>query len=444
MKKYFSLLLILLVLFLIGCNVKEDKGLSNEEDGKIYDVDPSEYSPKTGRDEELAPSGDAPSGDTDYKSDGYYGEAFDISGDYDIYTFESERSINISSHQLTASVNWDNEKFDYWKELISTNQKGDGEFKKFYENYAFNTYYRIKISVPKGIYATVKLLNDNNDVVYQSVTDVNGVAYLFSAEQKENYKVKIEYLDNEEVKTIDDVVTGDKEYDFEALSNKKEQIELMFVIDATGSMGDEMNYLLAEIKDVITQVKKDNENVEILLAIMVYRDTTDEYVTRYSDFTQDIDSQIDFLSEQSANGGGDFEEAVHTALIEASNKQWTETASTKILVHVADAPSHDKDVIEWNAAVKSLASKGVRIITVSSSGINKKTEYFFRSQSIMTNGAYVYLTNDSGIGGGHIDASTEEKNTVEFLNSLLIRLINGYYTGDFGVAVDWRQEAQGE
>ena len=82
---------------------------------------------------------------------------------------------------------------------------------------------------------------------------------------------------------------------------------------------------------------------------------------------------------------------------------------------------------------------GVRILTVASSGISKKTEYFFRCQSLITNGVYVHLTNDSGIGGDHIEATTEEKEEVELLNDCLVRLINGFHTGDFGTAVNWRQ-----
>lgn len=438
MKKYFSLLLILLVLFLVGCNASEDRftitGKVTPADGlnksKLYDGSKSDYRRYDDLPEDYY-GGEAEGGIVP-KESGV--EPRDTDG-------EDPTQYFVASHQLTASVNWDNDKFDFWKSLQTSNQEGKGEFQSYYEKYAFKTYNRIKITLPKGVIATVKLLNENNELVYQSVTDSNGVAYLFSVEEQESYNISIDYYDsNNELVTFNDEVNGDKEYDLDTITNKKEQIELMFVIDATGSMADEMKYLMAEIKDVISEVKNKNENIEILLAIMVYRDTTDEYVTRYSDFTTDIDSQIWFLKDQSANGGGDFEEAVDTALLEAANKQWTNTASTKILVHVADAPAHDKDVAKWNAAVKTLASKGIRLISVASSGIDKKTEYFFRCQSIMTNGAYVYLTDDSGIGGGHIEASTEEKNTVEYLNSLLIRLINGFYTGDFGVAVDWRQE----
>ena len=77
------------------------------------------------------------------------------------------------------------------------------------------------------------------------------------------------------------------------------------------------------------------------------------------------------------------------------------------------------------------ASKGIKIITVASSGIDKKTEYFFRSQSILTAGQYVYLTDHSGIGETHLEPTIKEELPVEYLNACLSRLICGYYSGAF-------------
>ena len=45
--------------------------------------------------------------------------------------------------------------------------------------------------------------------------------------------------------------------------------------------------------------------------------------------------------------------------------------------------------------------------------------------SVSTNGTYVFITNDSGIGNDHIEASVGEYE-VENLNDLLVRLINKY------------------
>ena len=266
--------------------------------------------------------------------------------------------------------------------------------------------------------------------------------YLFPQEVKDNYEVEISYIDSTSTpRTITRTVQDKDVIDLEDTFTISNNLEIMFVIDATGSMGDEMEYIKSEIDDVISQVKQKNANANISLAMMVYRDTEDDYVTRYSDFTTNITAQQNWLKNQHADGGGDFEEAVQIALDEAINKQWS-SKSTKLLFHVADAPAHDEDVQSWNNTALLAARKGIKIITVASSGIDKKTEYFFRSQSLLTSGQYVYLTSDSGIGGEHIEATKQEDLVVEYLNECLVRLIDGYFTGSFSEPISWKQSNQ--
>ena len=430
MRKFLSLLVVVLLLFLVGCAKNMD--LSESASPK------SDYS----RDESYSGKEYYDIGDSAAPS-GAEGEAYYVipgEGETDKETSEEkENEMQLRAGLLTASCTMDNEKYAFWKSLLISNQEGEGIFQKYNRDFSFKTGARIKLTFPKGAYAEVTLVKDGKDS-FTGVTDANGICYIFSDKEEENYELKINYLGKDgSLVSMNDTVTGDKEYDFEALTSESELIELMFVIDATGSMGDEMEYLKLEIADVIKKVKEMNGNVRILLSLMVYRDKGDEYVTRYDDFKEDIDSSLVFLGKQRASGGGDFEEAVQVALSEANDKQWATTKATKILVHVADAPSHDSDVESWANTTKALAAKGIHVITIASSGIDKKTEYFFRCQSLLTNGAYVHITSDSGIGGDHIEATVEEKEEVELLNDLLVRLINGFHTGDFGTPVNWRQ-----
>ena len=345
-------------------------------------------------------------------------------------------STKPQARQLTCSALDDNEKYDYWKSLSEYQEdQNKGIFQTYREDFAFNTFNRIGLTINNGKNISVKIEGDS----FSTAVDNLHHAYLFPQSVKEVYEAEISFIDNNnERQTITREVHDGDVIDLENTFVISENLQIMFVIDATGSMGDEMEYIKSEIDDVISRVKEANANAHIELAMMVYRDKGDDYLTKYSDFTTDITSQQDFLSGQRANGGGDFEEAVQTALTEAMEKQWS-TNATKLLFHVADAPAHDEDVPTWNNAALKAAEQGIKIITVASSGINKKTEYFFRSQSLLTSGQYVYLTNDSGIGGHHIDATVSEKITVEYLNDCLVRLINGYYSGEFAEPVSYQQ-----
>jgi hypothetical protein len=74
-------------------------------------------------------------------------------------------------------------------------------------------------------------------------------------------------------------------------------------------------------------------------------------------------------------------------------------------------------------ATQEAARQGIQIIPIVASGIDKPTEFLMRFLSVSTSGSYVFLTDDSGIGGGHIKP-TIGPHKVEQLNALLTKIIN--------------------
>lgn len=413
-SKILGILMCMLLLFLIGCNSAKPGYLKDAESGfEGIDSDPMF----------------SLDGFNDFTNSVSTEDIIMINNKYPLY--EAIYNANIKAGILTGSVVFDNENYEFWNKLISNNQNGKGLFEEYENKYSFNTKNRVRIQVKNAPNVSVEM----TDGSFATFTDANGYAYLYPEKIEDKYEVYITYNDvNKDKKKIKATIRNDDVISLTDKTYKNDVIELMFVIDTTGSMGDEINYLKVEIDDVISEIQEKNPNTVIKLALLFYRDKGDEYVTRYFDFTQDIQKQKNNLSNQNANGGGDFEEAVYKALGEAVDKQWSSSSETRVLVHVADAPSHDNEVKEWNKNVLKLTKKGIKVISVASSGIDKKTEYFFRSQSMITGGCFVYLTDDSGVGGTHIEATTEVKPVVEYLNKLLIRLINGYHTGNYGTA----------
>ena len=222
MKKYLSLLILFLVFILTGCSAKDYAPKSGsyskaESESGVYDREPGGFYHS-----DAAPSD---GGSTDLIWDGG-----------DIY--EGDKATNETkprAGQLTAFATMDNVKYDFWKSLINTSQDGNSEFTAFDSNFAFKTKNRIALTFPKGTFAKVSLLN-GDDVEYVGITDANGVCYVFSSEEKESYDIKITYFDKDyKLINMNDTVTGDKEYTIETLEMNSELIEIMFVIDATGS-----------------------------------------------------------------------------------------------------------------------------------------------------------------------------------------------------------------
>nr|WP_301539636.1 vWA domain-containing protein [Paenibacillus sp. NEAU-GSW1] len=203
----------------------------------------------------------------------------------------------------------------------------------------------------------------------------------------------------------------------------------MFVVDTTGSMQDELDFLEAELKDVIGRVADEHANqLDIRMSANFYRDKHDDYVVKPNPFTGDIDEVIQQMASQKAKGGGDFPEAVEEALQDAiMEHKWSEEARARLLFLVLDAPPHHEGEIidQLHDLIEEAASQGIRIIPVVSSGIDIQTEYLMRFMSVATGGTYLFLTDDSGIGGDHLEPAAGEYE-VKLLNDLLVETINQY------------------
>jgi hypothetical protein len=205
-------------------------------------------------------------------------------------------------------------------------------------------------------------------------------------------------------------------------------LDLMLMVDTTGSMGDELKYIQSELEDVVSRVKSQfSGQTTVRLSVNFYRDLEDDYVVRAYPFTTDDAAAVQAIAQQDANGGGDMPEAVDHALQVAVNQhEWDKQSSARVLLLVLDAPPHEDQgtLLRVREAIADAAARGIQIIPVGASGIDKSTELLLRFLAIATNGSYAFLTNDSGIGNSHLDPSpTIGPFNVEFLNDLLVRVI---------------------
>ena len=93
----------------------------------------------------------------------------------------------------------------------------------------------------------------------------------------------------------------------------------------------------------------------------------------------------------------------------------------------------------FNAAVVQAAEKGIRICPILCSGAAEITEYTMCQAAIYTGGTFIFATDDSGIGNSHYDPNIPNV-TVELLNSMIVRLVKGYNTGEFENPIYWRED----
>ncbi len=204
-------------------------------------------------------------------------------------------------------------------------------------------------------------------------------------------------------------------------------LDLVFVLDATGSMGDELDWLTTDLASIVGSATR-GTGVDARFGLIVYRDYGDAYVVRRYDFMDSVWTMRSTLRAQSADGGGDYEEAADAALAAAMQMPWRRGAGSRLLFHIADAPAHDYDARAYLAAARDAARANVRIYGLGASGVGDEAEFLMRQAAAQTGGRYLFLTDDSGVGGGHAEPRIACYR-VTTLTSLMTRAIRSELTG---------------
>ena len=132
--------------------------------------------------------------------------------------------------------------------------------------------------------------------------------------------------------------------EYETKIFKDTNLDIMFIMDLTGSMGIWLNEAKKNIKKIIEEIYDNNPGSKIRISFIGYRDFIDEKEVRKYDnieFTENLEEFNNFLSKLDCSGGGDEPEDVVGALQQGLNMKWESNAKYAVLV--ADAPCHGKN-----------------------------------------------------------------------------------------------------
>jgi len=145
-------------------------------------------------------------------------------------------------------------------------------------------------------------------------------------------------------------------------------IELVFCLDATGSMSGLIATAKEKIWSIVSELSQTQPAPRIKLGMVFYRDRGDAYITKVIPMTLDIDSVYTELLAIQAGGGGDTPESVNQALHEAvSQMNWTPGNNVyKTVFLVGDcAPHMDyKNDVKYQVTCKLASEKGITLNTI--------------------------------------------------------------------------------
>ena len=207
------------------------------------------------------------------------------------------------------------------------------------------------------------------------------------------------------------------------------QLDIVFAIDATGSMGDEIDKLKRSMAEVADRIARLPSQPDLCFGLVAYRDRGDEFFVRGADLTNDLGAFQFQLGQLRAGGGGDYPEAMNEALHTAIHRlSWRGEGTARLLVLLADAPPQlGYGGPQYDADARGALARGIKILGVGASGLDRQGELVMRQLAQATGGRFVFLTyadaRRPSSGPGRETVHDVRNYSVETLDRLLVRLV---------------------
>lgn len=187
---------------------------------------------------------------------------------------------------------------------------------------------------------------------------------------------------------------------YQSEAGEGKTLEMVFVIDTTGSMGGLIEGAKQKTWQIINEVMQKSSQPRVRVGLVAYRDRGDSYVTRVQPLTEDLDKVYMNLMDYNAAGGGDEPEAVGSALADAVAKAgWSKQRDdvAQIIFLVGDArpqtvPS-EPDVLEITAR----ATKQNMIVNTIQCGNEASTQKVWQEIAQRGQGKYFAIGQDGDV-----------------------------------------------
>lgn len=210
-------------------------------------------------------------------------------------------------------------------------------------------------------------------------------------------------------------------------------VDVVFVLDTTGSMSEEISALKGTIREVVASLRR--QNARPRLGLVEYKDVTDSYVTRLHQMTTDVDGFTERVASLEASGGGDTPEHVNAGLRVAVDQiRWNPESVARLAFLIGDAPpqlGYQQDV-SYTASIKAASHKGIQIFTIAASGMDDLGQVVWRQIAQYTGGTNMFVLRggagpqSTGAGDAERSCGGTHKN---YSSGNLAELITGKVAG---------------
>ena len=145
--------------------------------------------------------------------------------------------------------------------------------------------------------------------------------------------------------------------------HKQKKLDVVFVIDATESMKDDVRKIRELLVDSLQKVLPKYDSYRV--GLVLYKDYYDDFLTKTAcDFTSELNSFSAALNSFSVFGGRDIPEAVYEGLDAALDLEWRIGSDTdRKLILIGDAPPHARPQgsITKETVMDAIKKQGVKL-----------------------------------------------------------------------------------
>jgi hypothetical protein len=274
-----------------------------------------------------------------------------------------------------------------------------------------------------------------SQLIEKGKTLADGSYLFFPAEYKDSfssYSVEVSAAGSQAKKRVAVNRTGERKRiiqlaDPRVLSDPL-PLDIAFVLDTTGSMGEEIERLKATIELIHMNLSNLSVKPAVRFGMVLYKDVGDQYVTEVVPLTGDMDTFQVKLDAVEAEGGGDNPEDLQAALYDTVNTLAWNEKGIRLAFIITDAPPHLDygQSFTYASLSRDAKLKGIKIHSVGTGGLPLSGEYILRQISQYTSGRYIFLTygeEDESEGGtpGSVSHHTGANFQTDKLEAIIIR-----------------------
>ena len=279
--------------------------------------------------------------------------------------------------------------------------------------------------------AEIAVYGPNRSFLGRGTTYADGSFLLFPAEYGDHQGYTIEVTYNQQRKSVSLDRFGRREIPIAFGAPRAEMsripLDLLFILDTTGSMGEEIQRLKTTIELIKLNLASLSSKPRVRFGMVLYKDRGDEYVTEVVPFTENLQEFQSALDAVEASGGGDTPEDLQSALEQAMKLSWSR-GGVRLGFIITDAPPHLDygQRYTYAQAVKEAKETGIKIFSVGTGGLDLLGEVVLRQIAQYTSAKYIFLSygetgESEGGAPGSVSHHTGANYQTDKLEAIIIR-----------------------